>query len=279
MTGDGFEARGSGAVDMEGLRGALTLRYEPSEARSARASSIEDLTTEIVYDRGFAYVRSPRFLTDVLVAKSWLQIPVDEEQRDGLVDLLAGFSPSPLHDPAGMLDFLRAASGRVEEVGSEEVREARTNRYRATVDLEQVVALVTGDRREALRWEIDWRREEDLPTTLQVEVWIDDDGLARRVRTWENHGAGVFTIEYFDYGAELEIALPPADEVTTLEAVWERVARQPADASCDDEVEFDEDRSTVTESSSFWLDGTSESGATVSVYCVEDAAPGDPNGE
>ena len=102
---------------------------------------------------------------------------------------------SPFGDdvsPEGLLETLRAASSETERIGEEEVRGDATVRYRMTVRCE----------------ESGFCSEE----TGQVDVWIDDDGLVRRLQIQETGTTNA--VELFDFGATLDIEPPPADRVT-----------------------------------------------------------------
>jgi hypothetical protein len=105
----------------------------------------------------------------------------------GANDSLADFSPEKL------LDMLRAASRQTERVGEEDVRGEQTVRYRLTVSCEEAELSCPGTE------------------TAPVEVWIDGDGLVRRIWVQDSDLAG--TIEFFDFGAGVDIKAPPADQV------------------------------------------------------------------
>ena len=144
-------------------------------------------------------------------------------------------------EPDGYLDYLREASDEIELVGEEEIRGVGTTHYRAEVDP-----------RRSLRKELetDGWKPENIDRYLEhighdeeiVDVWIGDDGLARRVvrTTRDAFGAGsyesVTTSDYLDYGLDAAIEAPPADEVVG-EAKWERTHRIEGPAPPDGESE------------------------------------------
>jgi hypothetical protein len=83
-------------------------------------------------------------------------------------------------DPRTLLTELQKRADEVGVVGKEDVRGVETTRYHMTSE-----------------------EYSDEP----VDIWVDRDGLVRRVRS-----PGI-SIEFFDFGAELGIEPPPADEV------------------------------------------------------------------
>lgn len=125
------------------------------------------------------YLRYPREVMGELPAgKVWVTAPKDAVPLDEL-------------RPDTILDMLRQASGETERVGREDVRGVETVRYRLTVACDGARLACDG--------------------VAPVDVWIDDDGLLRRIQIDDDSGEG--TIEFFDFGAEIEIEAPPDDEV------------------------------------------------------------------
>ena len=76
-------------------------------------------------------------------------------------------------------------------------------------------------------------------TEIPIDVWVDGDDLVRRMTldyTAKVAGSGwttktrasTVTMEFYDYGAEVDVQPPPADEVTNLA---ELTARRPGAAT------------------------------------------------
>lgn len=99
--------------------------------------------------------------------------------------------------PQGLLRMLRGASQRTERVGEDEIRGAETVRYRLEVDCDQA---------ELLDCE---------GGTSQVDVWIDDDGLVRRIDV--PRGSSPFSVEFFDFGVDVAVDAPSAHEVVGID--------------------------------------------------------------
>ncbi len=101
--------------------------------------------------------------------------------------------------PETLLGLLRAASSETERLGDEEIRGEPTVGYRLTVDCDAA--------------------ELSCPIETHVEVWIGDDGVVRRIELEDDNGN--LTFEFFDFGAEVDIQAPSADEVVDEDQVFE----------------------------------------------------------
>ena len=113
---------------------------------------------------------------------------VKETQDLGEDNALANLSPQHI------FTLLRNASSQTERVGDEDVRGDETTRYRLTVDCESA----------------DLACDSSAP----VDVWIADDGTVRRIALEDDDGE--VTFEFFDFGTEVAVDPPPADQVEDL---------------------------------------------------------------
>ena len=105
----------------------------------------------------------------------WLRVESDSSDIDPL-DL----RERAMRNPVGLLAFLRGASDDVRDAGSEEVRGTPATRIEGTLDLQKVVDQSPPDQRAELQ---DWLNflAEDTPTTVPFHLWVDKDGVARRL--------------------------------------------------------------------------------------------------
>lgn len=183
-----------------------------------------DEPMQIVFDGELAYVRMP--MLDMLTGTSgWLSASPEDLGQQGSLGL-GGAASSPTQ----VLETLRGVADDVEELGAEDVRGVETTRYRATVDFEDVLAGVPDEQREQMQAQLDQLGGADIDS-LPVEVWIDGDGLARRLEmALEDTGAMgapgsvTLTIDLFDYGQPFSVEVPPAEEVTPLAEVMPGMA-------------------------------------------------------
>jgi hypothetical protein len=176
-----------------------------------------DEPMQVVVDGTTAYVRLP-MLEGLLGTSGWLAATPEDLDTVGALGFGAGTS-----DPSQLLQALRGMADDVEEVGHEQIRGEDTTRYRGTLDLSKALDQVPEDRRAALEQQLEGFDTElaDVP----AEVWVDEDGLARRLRldfadlATQQVGSATsatLTLELFDYGDDVTVDVPPADETTPI---------------------------------------------------------------
>ena len=138
------------------------------------------------------------------------------------------FSQANQSDPTQMLQFLRSVSGKIEEVGTDEVAGVEATHYRADIDLRRYPDTLPPEERAAARESADRLIEQLGSSTIPSEVWVDDDDLVRRMRTEfdmkvpTGSGGEVkmnmdFTVDLLEFGVEGgDFSPPPADQVTDM---------------------------------------------------------------
>ncbi|MGH3033468.1 MAG: hypothetical protein ACRDON_02790 [Gaiellaceae bacterium] len=179
---------------------------------------------EMVMDGLVVYMRMP-FLQELSPGlKPWIKFDLQElgEQQGFDFEQLMQFGTQS--DPSQALAYLRAASDDVEEVGTEDVRGVETTHYGMTVELARVADAAPPEQREALRVQTEQLRELSGISRVPTEVWVDDEGLVRRQRlTYRDmrfapgqEGDMTVTMELYDFGVEVNVEPPPADEVTDI---------------------------------------------------------------
>lgn len=175
---------------------------------------------ESIQDGDVMYMRLPAVSGELPDGKTWVRVDL---RKDGESK---GFDFSELeqftnNDPRKALDFLRAASGEIETVGSETLRGTLTTHYRATVDLREYERLVPASEREKAGSMFGDLVDESGVAEVPVDVWLDESGLVRKLAmtvtatepgSTETAEAAV-SFELWDYGEDVEIELPSADEV------------------------------------------------------------------
>ncbi len=170
-----------------------------------------------------AYVRFPAMAAELPDGKSWVRGDYEGVGAQGVdVDDLDELTQV---DPRELLGLLRAASGDVEVVGTEELRGTETTHYRATIDPAEYAKLAPDhEQLDALVDELVGRSGiGDVP----VDVWLDATGMVRKValafaatppggtRTAESS----VSFELWDYGEPVAIEPPPASEVVDASAL------------------------------------------------------------
>lgn len=224
-TGSGMSMSftGKGVMDAGRQLGRLTMSMQSDQAMPALGGK-----TEMVIDGLVIYMRSP-FLTRTLPgAKPWLKMDLRKLGKEQGLDFGALMQSSGQSDPTQALQYLRGASDDVEEIGREAVRGVETTHYRAEVTLDAIVEAAPERLRERLQSTVDALAKQLAQDTFPVEVWIDDEGLARRL-TYQMTMTGPdtgsleqsMTMELYDFGVEVDVTVPPASKTTDMAKLLE----------------------------------------------------------
>jgi hypothetical protein len=198
---------GRGAIDRKNQRGAFTTKTTFGD---------KAFTVQQVIDKQLLYFRSSLFAGKLPGGKSWMKVDLAEAAKTPGLDLDALSASGPSQDPASGLDYLQGA-GAAKKLGTAKVDGVATTHYRVQVDLKRAAKRgASASAKRALN-----RLIATLggPTTLPVDVWVDDHHLVRRQRV--GYTATVvgktsqfdITTDYTAYGAKLD-AHAPADSAT-----------------------------------------------------------------
>ncbi len=191
---------GEGLFDYREQRGRVRVTSRGLEDDADRVDATD--YEFIVPGTDVAYVRLPVLgLEDP--EKRWLRYsvgrrrPLDEFGRD----------------PVRLLHLLRSLSRDLERTGTETVRGERTDRYRGRLNLDDLLEQVPAEAKES--WRATFRQYTEAQA-LPIELWIDRGEMLRRVRTVVTGRDGfTLTLELYDFGVEVAVQEPTADEVMT----------------------------------------------------------------
>ena len=117
--------------------------------------------------------------------------------------------------PSELLTFVRAA-GDVENVETGSERGVSVTRYRARLDLERALEELPGDERDLMRATIKQYWPEGTEGGLPVELAIDGEGRLRKV-SMPIPEESRLTLEFYDYGVEVDAKAPPPEQVMSWE--------------------------------------------------------------
>lgn len=140
-----------------------------------------------------------------------------EGEAEDADQITSTFGAGPTGSPADFLSALEEANADITELGTEEVRGVSTTHIRAVVDLAELDASITAEERETLERDLGQLDAAAFP----IDFWIGDDGLIRRYSMdisqagteGDGPSEGSVVFEFFDYGADISIDVPPADEI------------------------------------------------------------------
>ena len=215
--GQDFTMSGGGEMDVAAKAAQLDLRMEFEDPPPG--VNFDELEFEMRMKDLVFYMRTPLFAGRLPEGADWIKVDLREATEGTGLDF-AQLQQMGGSDPTETLRYMKA-TGEVEEVGTEEVRGVETTHYEATIDLREYPKLAPEGEREAAERTIDALIERTGSETIDVEVWIDDDDLVRRMKQEFTQrlpdGQGEMemqqTMEMYDFGTEVEIDLPDEDDV------------------------------------------------------------------
>ena len=205
-----------GTLDAGGRKGRLTFDSAglPGMAGGGQIEQIIDGDT--------LYMKMPALTQQLQSKQEWLRIDYSEIGKELGIDLSTlGQSGN---DPRQMLAQLKAVSGEIEKVGSEQVRGVETTHYKGSVDLRKSPETLPEQQREAARTSIERLIELTGSSTYPMEIWVDDDKLVRRMKIaysfdvpgQDDKARFQMTMELFDFGTPVDVTPPPKEEVADI---------------------------------------------------------------
>ena len=163
------------------------------------------------------YMNNPMLVSFAGGETEWIASPAD----DG-ADVTSDFLQDSPSNPNDLLDPFTNGNADVVEVGTELVRGVETTHYQLVYDKESILESVPADERSELADELGQFGDE-----VVVDVWMDDqylykmffdiDGTQIEAPEGESFERMTMTYEIYDYGADIVIEAPPADQVTFVE--------------------------------------------------------------
>jgi hypothetical protein len=215
-----------GAYDTVAQRMQMNLDMASLLAQLGGSSSDAGMLRSIVGDS-----IEMRFVEDVMYLKipflsqisggnhtEWVSLRMDSAGSNP-------FGPVGGADPAAFLDYLRGAGAEVNEIGHEEVRGVDTTHLSTTITLRKAVDSAPEAERARIEEavaKLGASADELLDTPIPVDVFIDGDGLVRRLHLVISMPVGAqpldgdIQMDFFDFGTAVSVDAPPADQVTDI---------------------------------------------------------------
>jgi hypothetical protein len=200
-----FSGEYNGQTDRSSMRMDVSSPQHPELAQMMGSM-------DAVQDGLVMYMSAP-FL-EASMGKPWMKIDLGEVA--GIDEESLAGAPTAGTDARAMLDGLRTVSADARTIGQERVRGVATTHYAATIDPE----LAAAQARDAGS---DFSAEviEAQGAGGTIDVWIGDkDGLVHRIAQTVPFslvgGSGSelrMTTDFYDFGIEPAIDVPPEDEV------------------------------------------------------------------
>jgi hypothetical protein len=220
---------GQGAFDYASRKGELT--YDFSELFATLGLPQADEPVEAIFQGDVFFMKFPLLSASLPEGRPWLKLDLKALGQQPGVNL-AQLQQLSQGDPSRALDYLRATGATVEEVGSEQIRGVETTHYHGTIQLDKLADQVPAEQREQVRATVQQLIEQTGMTEIPTDVWVGEDGLIRRMTlnytakvpasgSDPQEVASTVTMEFYDFGAEVDVQPPRADQVTDVAELTE----------------------------------------------------------
>lgn len=214
----GFEITGSGYANgaQKAARMEIDLSKVPGVSALADAGSG---TLETVFLYPIVYMHMPFLAGKLPEGKTWMKLDMAKLTKAlGGGSIPQAFSLGQA-DPGQFLQYLRASSGEVRKVGTQQLYGISTTEYQSSLQLSQVLERLPAVDRPAAS---EMLQHVGNDGSIPVETWIDAQGRVRQVRMSLSvsgstaSGSAEVTMGFTSYGAVPAISPPPAGEVVDL---------------------------------------------------------------
>jgi len=226
----GTEQSKSAKFTMEGSAAGQTLKadgamaFDGAQTRFSMTATAAGQTTEMRLVDQVMYIKLPAGEGKQLgTDKAWAKVSADGS--DPLSQALGGAlsQSAEQSDPSKMLDQISKA-GRIVSSDQTELDGRQANHYKVEIDLAKAVDQVAAHVPAAARAQVTEKlKGKDIK--IPAEVWLDKDNLPLQMTMDQGPmmqalgapaGDAKFTMKYTDWGTQVDVAAPPADQVVDL---------------------------------------------------------------
>ncbi|MEV6640198.1 hypothetical protein [Amycolatopsis sp. NPDC051371] len=226
-----FTMEGSAAGQTISATGAMA--FDGANTTFSMTSTAAGETTEMRMVDKVMYIKLPADQQKQMgTDKSWAKISADG--TDPVSQALgASLSQSAEQsDPSKMLDQISKA-GRIISSDQTELNGEQVNHYKVELDIAKAVDQFTGQLPAATRDKVaDMLKGKDIK--IPAELWLNKDNLPVQVTMDQGPmmqalgapaGDSKFTMKYTDWGTQVDVTAPPADQVVDLGELMKKAGR------------------------------------------------------
>jgi len=209
--------KAEGVFDTKTKRGEMTMTMDLSAIPGGDQLPAGSGKQHVILDGFTFYMNSPLFSSMLPNGKKWLKLDLNKLGKSVGIDF-SSLTQGAGQDPTQSLNYLKAASGDVTKVGTEDVRGEPTTHYKATIDFNKVPDSAPADQRDAMRRSIKQIIRLAGASTAPMEIWIDKDGIVRRMSTniatkiGGLRGTIKQRMELYDFGTKVDVQIPDSSE-------------------------------------------------------------------
>lgn len=172
--------------------------------------------TQLILTGDVLYVKLPQIAQTLSGGRSWARADLARLGDLSGVDVVRLIGEAQQKVNPAQQTKMFTASDDVRRTGTETIDGVRTTRYTGSVTVHDAFERLDARDRDALRRLYPEGAQEEI----HFDLWADSDGLPRKVVTKGSAArdeTSTITVVYSDYGKQVSIAAPPADQVGTLD--------------------------------------------------------------
>ncbi|MEU8636885.1 hypothetical protein AB0C38_32330 [Amycolatopsis sp. NPDC048633] len=226
-----FTMEGSAAGQTINATGAMAI--DGANTKFSMTSTAAGETTEMRMVDKVMYIKLPADQQKEMgTDKSWAKISADGTDP---VSQALGSSLSQSaeqSDPSKMLDQI-SKTGRIISSDQTELNGEKVNHYKVELDVAKAVDQFTGSVPAAARDKLtEMLKGKDIK--IPAELWLNKDNLPVQVTMDQGPmmqalgapaGDAKFTMKYTDWGTQVDVTAPPADQVVDLGELMKKAGR------------------------------------------------------
>jgi hypothetical protein len=195
-------------------------------------------STRMIMDGTDIYMQLPPDAATGFGGKSWLKIDAAAEAGSSGIDINALSTQSG--NPSENLEMLLGISDDVTKIGEEKIRDEKTTHYRGTLDFTKAADEEKDDAKKNALLELN-KLYGNQP--VPVDVWLDAKDRVRKMEiaidmskmtmastSEAPTGTMRMSMEFYDFGADVNLQLPATDQVITQAELEQLAATEPAAA-------------------------------------------------
>ncbi|WP_206790141.1 hypothetical protein [Amycolatopsis sp. MtRt-6] len=227
-----FTMEGSAAGQSMTASGAMSM--EETDTKFSMTTTAGGETTEMRLVDKVMYIKLPASdQKEMGTDKAWAKISADGS--DPLSQAMGGMlsQSAEQSDPSKMLDQI-SKTGRIISSDQTELNGEKVNHYKVELDVAKAIDQFTAQVPAAARDKLtDMLKGKDIK--LPAELWLNKDNLPVQVTMDQGPmmqalGApggtdAKFTMKYTDWGTQVDVAAPPADQVVDLGELIKKAGR------------------------------------------------------
>jgi hypothetical protein len=226
-----FTMEGSAAGQTISATGAMA--FDGANTKFSMTSTAAGETTEMRMVDKVMYIKLPADQQKQMgTDKSWAKISADGTDPVSQAMGSALSQSAEQSDPSKILDQVSKA-GRIISSDQTQLNGEQVNHYKVELDIAKALDQFTGQIPAAAREQVNEKlKGKDLK--LPAELWLNKDNLPVQVTMDQGPmmqalgapaGDAKFTMKYSDWGTQVDVTAPPADQVVDLGELMKKAGR------------------------------------------------------